>query len=105
MKAIADAEFQEAVVDAHAAGKTVVVDFWASWCAPCRALAPVLEQLALKYPDVVFVKVNVEENQGKTEEFDIKGLPCVQIWRPGKPLNTSLGAKPASHYEALLTEA
>jgi thioredoxin 1 len=98
MNDISDTSFEETV-----AKGIVVVDFWAPWCAPCRALAPILDRLAEKHPDVLFVKLNVDENQARTAEYGIRGIPTVQLWKDGKLSQTISGVKSFETYDALLS--
>ncbi len=77
----------------HAAGP-VVVDFWAGWCGPCRVIAPELEALAADRADLKVVKVDVEANPTVAERYGIRGIPTVALFREGKPVATSVGAKP-----------
>lgn len=66
--------------------KPVIVDFWASWCMPCQMMSPVFEQVSKDFPDVKFVKVNVDENPNLSNEFRIENIPCLVIIKDGKEI-------------------
>jgi thioredoxin 1 len=73
----------------------VVVDFWAPWCAPCRMVAPIIEQLAEEYDGRVrFAKVNVDEAPGVASRYGIRSIPTIGIFRDGEPVNGVVGAVP-----------
>ena len=77
-------------------GKTVVCDFWASWCGPCRMLAPVLDEAAGEFSDrAVFVKVNVDDEPAATQRYGIMSIPNVIVFKDGAPKANSLGFVPA----------
>ena len=80
----------------------VVVDFWASWCGPCKTFAPVFESTSEKYPNVVFAKVNTEEQTELAGHFDIRSIPTLMVVREKVILYSKPGAVPAHSLEALL---
>jgi thioredoxin 1 len=71
----------------------VVVDFWAEWCGPCKAIAPVLEELAAEYPDVVFAKLNVDDNPDAARKYEVMSIPTLLVFRDGMPVQRLVGAK------------
>ena len=79
----------------------VVVDCWAAWCAPCRAIAPIVDQLAKEYSGkVVFGKLNVDENPETTQRFGIMAIPTLLVMRGAKEVDRIVGALPRSELEA-----
>jgi thioredoxin 1 len=84
---------------------TVVVDFWASWCAPCRFFSPVFEETSEKYPAVVFGKVNTEEEPELAGSFGIRSIPTLMILRDKVILYSEAGALPAPQLQALIDQA
>ena len=83
----------------------VVVDFWAEWCAPCRAIAPIIKQLANDYAGkVVFLKLNVDENPRTAARFGIMSIPTLMIFKDGKPVDAIIGAVPRRVIEARLSQ-
>jgi thioredoxin 1 len=83
----------------------VVVDFWAQWCAPCLAAAPVLEELAKDYDGKVsFAKVNVDENGSLAVKYGIAAIPTMLIFKGGQPAKQILGYKPKKELQKVLDE-
>jgi len=82
--------------------KTVLLDFWASWCGPCRMLSPIVDQVADERPDVKVGKVNVDEENALAAQFGIMSIPTLIVIKNGEITNQSLGAQPKAAVLALL---
>jgi thioredoxin 1 len=85
------AETFESTIDSEG---IVLVDFWASWCGPCRMFAPVFEKAAVANPDIVFAKVDTEAEQGLAGSLGIRSIPTLMIFRDGVLLFSQAGALP-----------
>ncbi len=82
--------------------KTVLIDFWASWCGPCKMLSPIVDEVAEDREDIKVCKVNVDEEEELARKFGIMSIPTLVVIKDGKIVNTSMGYKPKSAVLALL---
>ena len=92
-------DFQAEVLEAK---ETVLVDFWAPWCGPCRMQAPVLEKLAEENPAVKVVKVNVDDNRELAMEYNIASIPTLLVFKDGEAVNCAVGLQSNSALEELV---
>jgi thioredoxin 1 len=83
----------------------VIVDFWASWCAPCMGFAPVFESASEKHPDIVFAKVNADEQQELAGEFSIRSIPFIMLLRENVIVFAQAGALPREGLESVIEQA
>jgi len=83
----------------------VIVDYWAPWCGPCRSFAPTYEKVSEDYPDVVFAKVNTEDEQGIAAHFQIRSIPTLMIFREKVIIYSEAGALPESAFRELVAKA
>lgn len=83
----------------------VILDFWAPWCGPCQGFAPVYEEISEKYADVVFAKVNTEEEQELAGHFQIRSIPTLMVFREKVIIFTQPGALPGSALEEIIAKA
>ena len=91
--------FKEEVLNSD---KPVLVDFWASWCGPCRMVAPVVEEIANEHPEIKVVKINIDEEAELAAEFQVTSIPTLMVFKNGQIANLSIGAKPKEEILKLL---
>ena len=94
-------DFEDAVIK----NPFVIVDFWAPWCGPCRSFAPVYEKVSADHPDVVFCKVNTEEQQELAAHFHIRSIPTLMIFRDQVIIYQQAGALPEMAFRDLMAKA
>jgi len=98
---LTEANFKETV----SGNNMVVIDFWAAWCGPCRAFAPTFEAASEKHPDIVFAKVNTEEQQNLAAAFSIRSIPTLMLFRENVIIYSEAGSLPAGELDHLLNQA
>ena len=99
---VTDETFEAEVLNSD---KTIMVDFWAEWCGPCRAVSPILDQIAAEHSDKLqIVKLNVDDNPQTAMKYRITSIPAMKVYRGGEVVKTVIGAKPKPALEADLAE-
>jgi len=91
--------FQQEIMESS---QTVMLDFWASWCGPCRMLSPVIDEIAEEHSDIKVGKVNVDEQPELARSFRIMSIPTVAVMKNGKVVRQSMGVRPKKQIEELL---
>jgi len=97
--AVTEQSFEHEVLQSE---KPVIVDFWAEWCGPCHAVAPVLDRIVEERPELKLVKVNIDEEQGLAMRFGVQSIPMMILFKDGEPAAAAVGAHPKSSLERAL---
>jgi thioredoxin 1 len=97
---VTDASFAEDVLNSE---DTIMVDFWAEWCGPCRAVSPILDAIATEHADKIkIVKLNVDDNPQTAMKYQITSIPAMKVFKGGEVVKTIIGARPKPAIEAEL---
>jgi thioredoxin 1 len=97
---VTDATFAEDVLNSD---DTIMVDFWAEWCGPCRAVSPILDAIASEHSDKIkIVKLNVDDNPQTAMKYQITSIPAMKVFKGGEVVKTIIGARPKPAIEAEL---
>jgi thioredoxin 1 len=96
---VTDATFEQEILKSD---RPVIIDFWAEWCAPCRAIAPIVKELAASYDGKVkVVKMNIDENPGTPGRYGVRAIPTVLAFKGGSVVGQITGARPKSAFEEM----
>jgi len=99
MTAVTEKDFEQEVLQSD---KAVLVDFWAEWCGPCHAIAPVLDQIAAERDDLKVVKLNIDEEPSVAQRYGVMSIPTLILFKDGEPAAAAVGAMPKSMLEERL---
>ena len=96
---VGEAQFDEKVL---ASRKPVLVDFWSSWCGPCRQISPMIEDIADKHPEIAVSKVNIDEEPALAQRFRIASVPSLVLFKDGEIANRAVGIRPRYEIEMMI---
>jgi thioredoxin 1 len=98
---INDENFKREILESS---KPAIVDFWASWCMPCKMMAPIFDKVSKQIPEVKFAKINVEDNQRYAGEFQVTGIPCLIVFKNGKEIGRIVGLQNEDSLKAKINQ-
>ena len=96
---VTNENFQSEVIESD---KPVLIDFWASWCGPCKMLSPVISEIAEEHPEIKVCKVNVDEENALAMQHNIMSIPCLVVYKDGKIVATTVGYQPKENILGLI---
>jgi len=96
---VTELTFDQEVIQSE---QPVLVDFWAEWCGPCHAVAPVLDRIVDEHENVKLVKVNIDEEQGLAQRYGVASIPTMILFKAGEPAAAAIGAQPKGALERAL---
>jgi thioredoxin 1 len=96
LQEVTDADFRDRVLTSD---QPVLVEFWATWCGPCRMLGPVLERIAAEHPELSVVKMDTDSNPATTRDYQVMAAPTMLLFRDGEVIANIVGAKPKAALE------
>ncbi|MBU0461024.1 MAG: thioredoxin [Nanoarchaeota archaeon] len=82
----------------------IIVDFWAPWCGPCKMFGPVFEKVSSQYKDVIFIKVNVQENPEAANQLGIQSIPCIIFFKDGQEMGRFTGVQSEDGFKETISE-
>jgi thioredoxin 1 len=97
--AVTEQSFEQEVLESE---QPVIVDFWAEWCGPCHAVAPVLDRIVDEHDEVKLVKVNIDEQPGLAQRYGVQSIPTMILFKGGQPAAAAIGAQPKPALEKAL---
>ena len=97
--AVTEANFEQEVLGSET---PVIVDFWAEWCGPCHAVAPVLDRIVEEHQDLKLVKINIDEQPALAQRYGVQSIPTIILFRGGEPAAAAIGAQPKTALERQL---
>ena len=98
---VSEVDFNEVVLNYEG---VVLVDFWATWCGPCKMIAPVIEEVSKEVSNARFVKIDVDENENLANKYQISSIPTLMIFKNGTPVDTLVGFMPKDYLKAAVVK-